>query len=59
MQPSDIENDPSPMLRRTMGQCGGATLWSRLDRFAAQIRVTAHAQAVPALATLLMQGLVL
>jgi len=58
----EIESDPQPLLRRNVSQTDGASwraAWDRSNRLAAQFRVMANAQAVPALATLLMQGLVL
>ena len=60
MQAREIENDGEGL---ASAQAPGDPVWfelaRRLNRLTALVRVQAHAVGVPALATLLMQGLVL
>ncbi|HLZ82118.1 MAG TPA: hypothetical protein VKQ54_01035 [Caulobacteraceae bacterium] len=57
----DIDNEQEglPPLESVCGHPMWSDLSQRLSRLSAQVRVQANAHAVPALATLLMQGLVL
>ena len=61
MQACEIENDEDGLPQSEPGR--GHSAWSnfsgRLSDLSALVRVQAHAHGVPALATLLMQGLVL